>query len=85
VSVVFKDNAWHQYLDWQNVDKKTLRRINRLLDSLQRGDNASIGKIERLKGDLSGLCSARIDQCNRLVYTRSGDTITVVSCSGHYE
>ena len=81
----FDDIAWHQYLDWQTVDKKTLKRINRLLESLKRNGLGSIGKVERLSGNLSGLYSARIDEKNRLVFYLKEDQVIVISCSGHYE
>jgi toxin YoeB len=79
------DKAWRQYIDWQTLDKKTLRRINKLIESLNRNGVNAIGKVERLSGDLSGFYSARIDEKNRLVFYLKDDTIVVVSCSGHYQ
>ena len=84
MGVNFTDIAWQQYLDWQQVDKKTLKRINSLLKSIQRNGLDAIGKIEPLKGDLSGLYSARIDAKNRLVFCIEGANVIVASCSGHY-
>ena len=40
---VWQDDAWEEYLYWQTQDKKTLKRINSLLQSLTRGDDARIG------------------------------------------
>ena len=85
MGVCFDDPAWHQYLNWQRLDKKTLKKINSLLESIKRNGYQSIGKIEKLKGDLSGLYSARIDEKNRLVFYVRGEDVIIASCSGHYD
>ncbi|MCL1923538.1 MAG: Txe/YoeB family addiction module toxin [Propionibacteriaceae bacterium] len=81
----FDDIAWVQYTQWQNLDRKTLKRINQLLKSLRRNGLNSIGKVERLRGDLSGFYSVRIDEKNRLVFQLEDDDVIIISCSGHYE
>ena len=86
MNVLFTDTGWNQYIEWQEQDKKTLKRINQLLKSIDRdGVMQGIGKPEPLKYDKSGLYSRRIDESNRLVYEMSGDQIIVKSCRGHYE
>lgn len=79
------DEAWEDYIYWQNQDKKTLKRINILLKDIERGNFDGIGKPEPLKGDMSGFWSRRIDDVNRLVYRISGNVMEIVSCKGHYE
>lgn len=81
---VWFDEAWEDYLYWQTQDKKTLKRINLLLQDVERNGNNGIGKPELLKGDLSGFASRRIDDTNRLVYRITGDVIEILSCRGHY-
>ena len=81
---VWFDEAWEDYLYWQTQDKKTLKRINLLLQDVERNGNNGIGKPELLKGDLSGFASRRIDETNRLVYRMTGDVIEILSCRGHY-
>jgi toxin YoeB len=76
--------AWADYLYWQSEDRKTLRRINRLLRASMRNPLAGIGKPEVLKGDLSGFWSRRIDHVNRLVYAVDDEVLTVISCRYHY-
>lgn len=86
MNILFTDTGWTQYTDWQMQDKKTVKRINHLLKSIDRdGAMQGIGKPELLKHDKSGLYSRRIDETNRLVYEMSGDQIIVKSCKGHYE
>lgn len=84
MGIHFDDNAWHQYVDWQHLDRKTLKKINALLTSIRRNGYQSIGKVEKLNGDLSGFYSVRIDDKNRLVFYIRGDDIVIASCSGHY-
>lgn len=86
MNILFTDTGWNQYTEWQGEDKKTVRRINQLLKSIDRdGALQGIGKPELLKHDKSGLYSRRIDEANRLVYEMSGNQIIVKSCKGHYE
>lgn len=83
--LTFSEQAWNDYLYWQTQDKKTLKRINLLLQDISRNGYAGIGKPEPLKEDLSGFWSRRIDDCNRIVYRISGETIQIIQCKGHYE
>jgi toxin YoeB len=71
-------------LYWQQQDKKTLRRINRLVQDTLVSPFDGIGKPEPLKENLSGYWSRRIDETNRLVYQVSDKYITVISCRYHY-
>jgi toxin YoeB len=82
--LVFKQNAWEEYLYWQSQDKKTLRRINQLLRDIERNGYEGIGKPEPLKHELSGWWSRRIDSNNRLVYRLKGDSIEIAQCGAHY-
>ncbi len=60
---VFTDNGCQDYVYWQTEDRKTLKKINRLLDDISRNGNSGIGKPEPLVGNLSGFWSRRIDGC----------------------
>jgi toxin YoeB len=78
------DEAWNSYVYWQTQDKKTLKRINKLIADVRRSPFAGIGKPESLKENLSGFWSRRIDDINRLVYAVDDTAITVISCRYHY-
>ena len=58
---IWYDKAWEDYLYWLTQDKKTLKRINLLIKSLERGDEARIGKAEILRHNDCFWCSVRID------------------------
>ena len=83
-TLTFTDAAWEDYLYWQGQDKKTLRRINELIQASLRTPFEGIGKPEPLRGNLSGLWSRRIDQANRLVYEVAEARISIIACRYHY-
>ena len=66
-SIRFTPAAWADYTYWQTQDKKTLRRINTLIEAAAREPFAGIGKPEPLLGNLAGYWSRRIDETHRLV------------------
>lgn len=79
------ERAWSDYLYWQTQDKKTLRRVNKLIADSMRSPFDGIGKPEALKENLAGFWSRRIDESNRLVYAVDDNQITVIACRYHYE
>jgi len=79
------DAAWKDYLYWQNQDRKTLRRINKLIESIDRNAFESIGKPEPLKHQRQGYWSVRIDEENRLVYKIENNIMFIAQCRGHYD
>uniref|UniRef100_A6VV51 Putative mRNA interferase YoeB n=1 Tax=Marinomonas sp. (strain MWYL1) TaxID=400668 RepID=A6VV51_MARMS len=78
------DEAWNSYVYWQTQDKKTLKRINKLITDVQRSPFEGIGKPEALKENLTGFWSRRIDDTNRLVYAVDDVAITIISCRYHF-
>jgi len=82
--LTWTDEAWEDYLYWQTQDKKTLKRINKLINDVKRSPFEGIGKPEPLKENLSGFWSRRIDDTNRLVYAVDEPAITIISCRYHY-
>lgn len=82
---IWSDDAWDDYLYWQTQDKKTLRRINQLIQDIERNGAADgIGKPEPLSGNLRGEFSRKIDGTNRLIYHMEGNRIYIAGCRGHY-
>lgn len=82
---VWHDDAWADYLHWQTQDRKTLKRINKLIQDVERnGLEEGIGKPEPLRGNLSGWWSRRIDESNRIVYRLKGGRLELLQCGSHY-
>ena len=65
-------------------DRRTLKRINALLQDILREEFDGIGKPEPLTGDLTGYWSRRIDEKNRLIYRVEKEFIEIAGCRTHY-
>ena len=85
MKINFTEIAWKDYIYWQGQDKKTIKRINQLIQDIDRHHNEGIGKPEALRGNLSGWWSRRIDDKNRLVYRIQNNIIEIAQCRGHYD
>lgn len=80
----FTPEAWAEYLHWQQMDKKVLKKVNELLKDISRHPYEGIGKPEPLKYDYAGHWSRRITEEHRLVYRIDGANIIVVQIRYHY-
>jgi len=85
MTITFSENAWDDYLYWQKVDKKIVKKINKLIKEIQRTPFEGLGRPEKLRYDLAGYWSRRIDQEHRLVYQIVNNQILVYSCRFHYD
>ena len=81
---IWSDEAWEDYIFWQTQDKKTLRRINKLLQDIERNGYHGMGKPEPLTGNLAGYWSVRIDEKNRIVFRIVEDGLEIWQCGSHY-
>jgi toxin YoeB len=80
---VFADDGWADYLYWQTQDKKTLKRINILLQDIERNGHQGTGNPELLKGS-AGYWSRRINEKDRLVYKIVDGASWIAQCRTHY-
>ncbi|GBU14848.1 hypothetical protein AwPolaro_02260 [Polaromonas sp.] len=83
--VRFGDDAWAAYTWWQGQDRRTLKRINLLIEAARRKPFEGIGKPEPLLGSLAGYWSRRIDDTHRLVYRATDEELTIIACRYHYD
>ena len=82
---IWSDGAWEDHLYWQAQDNKTLRRVNQLIQDIDRNGHKGIGKPEPLKHGKQGWWSRRIDDANRLVYRIVENRIEIAQCRAHYD
>ena len=85
MNYIFVDESWDDYLYWQRIDKKMLKRINLLLKDISRQPYEGIGKPEPLKHNYRGFWSRRINGEHRLIYQVSEDEIRIIKCRFHYD
>jgi len=84
VSLIWSDRAWDEYLEWQVLDRKMVKRINDLLRDIERNGDVGIGKPEILKHGFQGYSSRRITREHRLIYRVDGADVRTASCRYHY-
>ena len=84
MNLVFSERAWEDYLYWQRTDKKILKRINTLIQDIQRHPFKGIGKPEPLKHGLSGYWSRRINDEHRIVYKVEKSDLRIAQLRYHY-
>ena len=82
--IIFSEEGWDDYIYWQKQDRKTVKRINQLLQDILRNGYDGIGKPEPLRENLSGFWSRRIDDTNRIVYRLTKEGVEIISCRNHY-
>lgn len=84
MKLIFSEQAWEDYLYWQQIDKKLLQRINALIKEIARTPYEGTGKPESLKHALSGYWSRRINDEHRIVYKVVDDSLFVAQLRYHY-
>ena len=82
--LVFSDEAWEDYLHWQETDRPMVRRINQLIKDIRRSPYEGIGKPEPLKHQLAGWWSRRIDAEHRFVYRVTENAVEIATLRHHY-
>jgi toxin YoeB len=82
--LVFSDEAWEDYLHWQETDRSMIRRINQLIKDVRRSPYEGIGKPEPLKHQLAGWWSRRIDAEHRFVYRVTENAVEIATLRHHY-
>ena len=85
MSYNWSDDAWEDYLYWQSKDKKMVEKIHRILKEIRRNPAEGIGKPEKLRNNLSGYWSRRLNKEHRIVYKVIDSRVEIVMCRYHYE
>ena len=86
-TLVFSPKAQRDLEEWKHSGQtKTLQKIFTLLQELSEHPTTGTGQVERLRGDLAGYWSRRIDKKSRLIYEIKDKivTVTILSLLGHY-
>lgn len=83
-NLLFTPEGWEDYGYWLEQDRKTTRKIGRLIDDALREPFTGLGKPKPLKDNFAGLRSRRIDSKNRLVYAVADTEGQIIGCRFHY-
>ena len=84
MKLTFSDEAWEDYLYWQEQDRRMVVRINRLIKETMREPFSGTGKPEPLKHALSGFWSRRINEEHRMVYKVEEGALLLAQLRYHY-
>ncbi len=85
MKLVFAEQAWEDYLYWQQTDKKVIKRIHELIKDTIRSPFDGIGKPEPLRHALSGYWSRRITDEHRMIYKIDGKDLFIAQLRYHYD
>ena len=69
---------------WTRTDRKRALRALKLVHAVLRDPFGGLGKPERLRGELAGRWSRRIDTEHRLVYQVTDDRVYFLAARYHY-
>ena len=85
MEIIYSDKAIEDISYWKkSINKSIQNKITKLLKSIEETPFEGIGKPEKLKYELTGFWSRRINKEHRIVYKPNAETITVYSLRGHY-
>ena len=80
MKIIWDDKAWEEYVEWQTIDRKIVKKINELIKDIQKNGNEGIGKPEALKHELIGYWSRRITEKHRLIYVVTENQLIIIGC-----
>lgn len=84
----YKDKALEDIRFFKEMGDSSIKtKINNLLDELEQHPYTGTGRPEKLRSNLTGYMSRRINREHRLLYRVDEDNsiVTIVSFRGHYE
>jgi len=75
VKLIFAEQAWEDYVCWQQQDKRMVKLLDQLIEHTMQAPFTGLGKPEPLKHALSGFWSRRITDEHRMVYMPDEDAL----------
>ena len=88
MKIIFSKQAWEDYLHWQASNNKIVQKINTLISESSRTPLKGTGKPKKLRGDLRGWVSRKINLEHRFVYRIQGEgnhqAIEILQSRYHY-
>lgn len=82
--LIWSEQAWDDYLYWQDADKRLVKKINELIKETRRTPFEGKGKPEPLRHNLAGFWSRRITVEHRFVYSVTDEALLIAACRYHY-
>ncbi len=83
-NIVFTATAREDLAFWEESNPGTVQKINALIESILEDPSSGIGKPEKLKYELSGMWSRRINYRDRIIYEVENDTLIILQLRDHH-
>ncbi len=84
MKLIWSEQAWDDYLYWQDADKRMVKKINELIKETRRTPFEGKGKPEPLRHNLAGFWSRRITAEHRFVYSVTDEALLIAACRYQY-
>ncbi len=84
MKLIWSEQAWDDYLYWQDADKRMVKKINELIKETRRTPFEGKGKPEPLRHNLAGFWSRRITAEHREVYSVTDEALLIAAGRYHY-
>lgn len=84
MQLIWSEQAWGDYLYWQETDKRMVKKVNELINEIRRTPFEGKGKPEPLRHNLAGFWSRRITAEHRLVYSMRDGALLIAACRYQY-
>ena len=84
MKLIWSEQAWDDYLYWQEADKRMVKKLNELIKEPRRTPFEGKGKPEPLRHNLAGFWSRRITAEHRFVYSVTDEALLIAACRYHY-
>ena len=84
MSVEFSPTALDEFLYLSEREKRIFKALKKIIEDTQRNGIGGLGHPERLKENLSGWWSKKVDEGNRMVFRIVNDTVEIAECYTHY-
>ena len=84
MKLIWSEQAWDDYLYWQEADKRMVKKLNELIKETRRTPFEGKGKPEPLRHNLAGFWSRRITAEHWFVYSVTDEALLIAACRYHY-
>ena len=84
MKLIWSEQAWDDYLYWQEADKRMVKKLNELIKETRRTPFEGKGKPEPLRHNLAGFWSRRFTAEHRFVYSVTDEALLIAACRYHY-
>lgn len=82
--IFFELSAFEDFQNWARIDREIYRQIITLIQDIKRSSLNIPEQATRLKRELNGYYSLKIDEEHRLIYQVTNERIIIVACKYHY-